>query len=203
MKGKKTMVEPADAKELIDEAIERAQEHHNAEEAEVRAGERRFRDRVSIMVGVLAVSLAIVHMAATGAARKSLLKGIEASDTFNYMQAKIIREAVFKTAGGAVAGDQAARTGWLAEAKRLRAPDRAGHGIDQLRAAGDQLREEGEHATKAGEGYELGETALQLAIVLLSIALVARSRPIVGGAMLFAIVGVGLALATAAGASLS
>lgn len=197
------MVEPADAKELIDEAIERAEEHHDAEEAEGRAKERRFRDRVSIMVGVLAVSLAIVHMAAAGAARESLLKGIEASDTFNYMQAKIIREAVFKTAGGAGGADPTTRTGWTAEAKRLRAPDRAGHGIDQLRATGDRLREEGKRATKAGEGYELGETALQMAIVLLSIALVARSRPIVGGAVLLAIVGIGFAVATAAGLSLS
>ena len=196
------MVEPTDAKELIDEAIERAEEHHNAEEAEARIGERRFRDRVSIMVGLLAVSLAIVHMAAAGAARESLLKGIEASDTFNYMQAKIIREAVFRTAGNASGGDAALRATWLAEAQRLRQPDHAGHGISQLRASGDRLRSEGAHATKAGEGYELGETALQMAIVLLSIALVAKSRPIVGGALLLAIIGVGLAVATARGLSI-
>lgn len=197
------MVEPVDAKELIDEAIERSEEHHSVEDAQERAVERRFRDRVSIMVGLLAVSLAIVHMAAAGVVRESLLKGIEASDTFNYMQAKIIREAVFRTAGGAEAGDQATRAEWLAEAKRLRTPDRAGHGIDQLRAAGERLRRDGERATKAGEGYELGETALQMAIVLLSIALVARSRPIVGGAALLAILGIALAAATAAGLSLA
>jgi hypothetical protein len=196
------MIEPADAKELIDDAIERAEEHHDAADASERATERKFRDRVSIMVGVLAVSLAIVHMAAASAARESLLKGIEASDTFNYMQAKIIRESVFETAAASSSADAASRAQWTKEAKRLREPDRAQHGIDQLRKAGERLREEGKHAATAGEGYELGETALQMAIVLLSIALVARSRKIVGGAILLALIGICAAVATYTGVTL-
>ena len=192
------MLLPEDAKELIDEAIERSDEHHDAADTAQRAAERTFRDRVSIMVGVLAVSLAIVHMAAASAARESLLKGIEASDTFNYMQAKIIRESVFKTAAASSA-DVASRAQWTKEAKRLREPDQARHGIDQLRKAGEELREEGTKAATAGEGYELGETALQMGIVLLSIALVARSRKIVWGAMLLAIIGISSAVATYAG----
>ncbi len=194
------MVEAADAKELIDEAIERAETERSGVEDIERKRERRFRDRVSVFVGVLAVSLAIVHMAAAGAARESLLRGIEASDTFNYMRAKIIRETVAKTA--ARAATEANRTDLLAEAKRLRTPDAAGHGIGQLEATGKMQREAGERAARMGEGYELGETALQLAIVLLSIALVARSWAIVGGAAIFAIAGIGCALLTAAGAAL-
>ena len=196
------MVEPADAKDLIDEAIERAEEHHDAEQAQERIAERRFRDRVSIMVGVFAVSLAIVHMAAASDARDSLLKGIEASDTFNYMQAKIIREAVYKTAAASQAADVLTKAQWAREAKRLREPDKAQHGIDQLQVAGQALRDDGTRAAKAGEGYEIGETALQLAIVLLSIAMVARSRAIVAGATAFALVGIGMAVATAAGLSI-
>lgn len=196
------MLEPADAKELIDEAIERADEHNDAAEAAIRAQERTFKDRVAIMVGVLAVSLAIIHMAAASAARESLLKGIEASDTYNYMQAKVIRESVFKTAAASSSSDPVARAEWAKEARRLREPDQAKHGIDQLRKAGDRLREEGTRAATAGEGYELGETALQMAIVLLSIALVARSRKIVWGAGLMATLGIGAAIATYAGRSL-
>ena len=196
------MLEPEDAKELIDDAIERSEEHHDAAEAAERAAERQFRDRVSIMVGVLAVSLAIVHMAAASAARESLFKGIEASDTFNYMQAKIIRESVFKTAASSSSADPISQAQWTNEAKRLREPDQAQHGIDQLRKAGERLRDEGTHAATAGEGYELGETALQMAIVLLSIALVARSRKIVGGALLLALTGICAAVATYTGAIL-
>jgi hypothetical protein len=196
------MVEAADAKELIDEAIERAEGERSEVDSAERLRERGFRDRVSVFVGVLAVSLAIIHMAAAGAARESLLRGIEASDTFNYMQAKIVRETVVKTAARATTAADTDRVEWLAEAKRLRAPDAAGHGIGQLEATGKAQRAAGEHAATAGEGYELGETALQLAIVLLSIALVARSSAIVAGAAIFAVVGIGCALATMAGLAL-
>ena len=57
----------------------------------------------------------------------------------------------------------------------------------------------GEIATAASEGYEIGETALQMAIVLLSIAIVARLWAVVVGAAVLAIVGITVAIATAAG----
>jgi hypothetical protein len=196
------MVEATDAKELIDDAIERAEAERDVDARAERAAERSFRDRVSLLVGGFAVSLAVVHMAAAGDARASLLKGIAASDTFAYMQAKIVRETVLKTAAGDASAAAADRAQWAAEATRLRKPDKAGHGIGQLQAEGDDLRRDGMRAARAGEGYELGETALQLAIVLLSIALVARSRPIVWGACALAGVGVVVALCTAAGVAL-
>ena len=191
-------MEAADAKELIDEAIERTEE---ADATEHKA-ERRFRDRVSLLVGMFAVSLAVVHMAAAGAQRASLLRGIEASDSFAYMQAKIVRETVYKTAAASPALAPADRASWLAEAKRLRADDKAGHGIGQLQEQGTRLREEGTKAAEAGEAYELGETALQLAIVLLSIALVARSRPIVWGASVLAVLGIIVSAMTFLGVAL-
>ena len=188
-------MEPTDAKDLIDEAIERAEEHHDAEAALERAKERRFRDRVSLLVGVFAVVLAIVHMSAAGAQRESLLKGIEASDTFAYMQAKIVRETVLKTA--AASGHAPAQIAeWSTEARRLRENDAAGHGIKQLQVAGAAQRNEGNSSASAGEKYELAETALQLAIVLLSIALIARSVWITLTASTFAVAGIALAIAT-------
>ena len=196
------MIDPSDAKELIDEAIERAETERSAVESVGRSAERQFRDRLSLLVGLLAVSLAIVHMAAAGAARESLLRGIEASDTFSYMQAKIVREAIAKTAARSTAASEADRMAWDAEARRLRSPDSAGHGIVQLQQTGEAQRRAGKRAAVAGEGYELGETALQLAIVLLSIALIAQSRAIVWGATLLAAFGTAIALATAAGLTL-
>ena len=189
------MVEPADAKELIDEAIEGVE---RAEQSE-RVAEKRFRDRVSILVGVFALLLAVIHVKAASEARESLMKTVEASDTYNYMQAKIIRESVFKTAAGEPSLDPAARADLLKEATRLRNPDKAGHGISQLQPQADKLRDEGETASQKSERYELAETAMQVAIVLLSIALVARSWLIVGGASTCAGVGVLLGLATATG----
>ncbi|WP_242186892.1 DUF4337 family protein [Sphingomonas sp. CARO-RG-8B-R24-01] len=193
------MMEPADAKDLIDEAIERAEESSNAAERAERERERRFRDRVSLMVGGFAVALAIVHMGAAGAQRESLLQGIAASDSFAYMQAKIVRETVLKTAAAQPGAMPADRAKWHQEALRLRAPDAAGHGIGQLQDAGARQREAGETAARRGEGFELGETALQLAIVLLSIAMVARSKWIAGGASVVAAIGIVLAAAASFG----
>ncbi len=193
------MVEPAVAKERIDEAIERAEESQGRQEASERVIEKRFRDRVSILVGVFAVLLAIIHVAAASDAREGILRNIQASDSFAYMQAKIVRETILKTGASASGVAPADRAAMLSEAHRLRHPDAAGHGIGQLQQAGERLREEGERASAKGERYELGETALQMAIVLLSIALVARSWRIVFGASALAAAGVAIAIVTALG----
>jgi hypothetical protein len=189
------MLEPEDAKDLIDEAIERAEDKHDGSERQERAEERKFRDRVSLLVGAFAVGLAFVHMAASGAQRESLRLGIEASDTFAYMQAKIVRETVLKTAAAAQ-NNPPESTDWAKEAKRLRAPDKAGHGIAQLQQAGEEQRANAERSATFGEHYEISETALQMAIVLLSIALIARSWLVASGASLIALSGIAFAILT-------
>ena len=192
-------MEAAEVKDVIDDAIERVEEKTEAAEKAERLKERQFRDRVSLMVGAFAVALAIVHMAASGSQRESLLKGIEASDSFAYMEAKIVRETVFKTAAASANASEVDKKAWQDEALRLRAPDAVGHGIGQLQVAGTSQREEGQKAAATGERYELGETALQLAIVLSSIALVARSFWIAGVAGVFATLGIAVAIATRLG----
>jgi hypothetical protein len=192
------MLDPEDAKDLIDEAIERAEDKHDDGERQERAKERKFRDRVSLMVGAFAVGLAFVHMAASGAQRESLRLGIEASDTFAYMQAKIVRETVLKTAA-ATQNNATSSTDWAKEAKHLRAPDKAGHGIAQLQHAGENQRATAEHSATVGEHYEISETALQMAIVLLSIALIGRSWVVASGASLIAISAIAFAILTKIG----
>ena len=189
------MVEPSEAKELIEEAIEEAEKTDREE----RAIEKRFRNRVSILVGLFALLLAVIHVAAAGNAREGVLKTIEASDTYNYMQAKIIREAILKTAAQNPSLTPAGKATMLKDAAKLRNPDKAGHGITQLQPQADRLRDEGELASTKGEWYEFAETALQVAIVLLSIALGARSWAIVAGAASLASAGAVVALATATG----
>lgn len=191
------MTDPADPQELIEEAIERAEERFEHQDAAQHTIEKTFRDRVSVMVGLFAVALAVIHVSAAGNQRDSILHNIEASDDFNYMQAKIIRETVLKTASGAPGVTAADKAAMLAEAKRLRAPDAKGHGIGQLQDAGERAREESATFAEKSERYELGETALQVAIVLLSIALIARSWAIVAGAGALAAAGVIVSLATA------
>jgi hypothetical protein len=192
-------LEAADTKELIDQAIERAEAAQERQEAVERAAEKRFRDRVSILVGLFAVMLAVIHMASAGNARESIARNIAASDDFAYMQAKIIRETVLTTGAAAAGVAPADRAAMLKEAHRLRHPDKAGHGIGQLQAAGDQARAESQRASERNERYEFGETALQVAIVLLSIAMIARSWKIVIGSATLALAGAAAAGLTALG----
>ena len=194
-------MEAVDAKDLFEEAIERVEEKNEEAEKTERTKERKFRDRASLMVGGFAVALAVVHMAAAGAQRESVLKQIDASDSFAYMQAKIVRETVYKIAAASSGATEVDKKAWSEEATRLRAPSNSGHGIGQLQEQGTKQHEEGLKASTKGEAYELGETGLQLAIVLLSIALIARSVWIAGAASIFAFAGIALAMATRFGVS--
>lgn len=187
-------MEADEARDLIEETVEEAKAAD--------AGERAFRARVSVLVGVFALLLALIHMAGAAAQRDSLLNAIEASDTFAYMQAKTVRETVLIANANMPGLDRDVRASEMGEAMRLRGPDHNGHGIVQLQERGAELRKESRAAAIRSEGYEMAETALQLAIVLLSIALIAQSRPIVWGASSLAGAGILLAVLTALGVSL-
>ena len=179
-------MEAAEARELIEEAIEETEARHDEAEADTRKAERRFRDRVSLMVGLFALLLALIHMGAAGAQRDSLLTAIEGSDTYAYMEAKIVRETVLLASANTPGLEGEVRARELGEAVRLRQGGGKGHGIEQLQQKADKLREESRAAAKRSEGFELGETALQLAIVLLSIALITQNWRLVAGASVMA-----------------
>lgn len=184
------MLEPAEAKELIDEAIERAEQ----KESDGAREERKFRDRLSLLVGLFAVLLAVVHLVGAGLLRENVVDTIRASDTYNYMQAKKIRQAVLQVGAISAPADKGDRM--LAEAAALERPDAKGHGIGQLQQAGDELTAEAARAGAAGERFEWAETALQMAIVLLSVAMIASSRAVAAGACFMAASGLAIAAST-------
>lgn len=184
------MLEASEARELIDEAVERIEGH----EAAAAASERRFKEALSLLVGVFAVLLAVIHVIGAGLVRANIVDTIQASDTYAYMQAKKLRQEVLTV--GAVTAPANDKTRLLAEAHKLDLPDAKGHGIGQLQARADTLAEAGVRAGEDGEHYEWAETALQMAIVLLSIAMIAGSRWVAAGACVLAGGGVALALAT-------
>ncbi len=195
-------MEAADAHELIEEALEKSEVRHEIAEHREKSQERKFRDRASVLVGMFAVLLAIVHTAAASAQRESMLSSIEASDNFAYMQAKIVRQTVLLAASRMPGLESETRAAELGEATRLRQPDKAGHSIGQLQAAGSRQRQISRERAIASEGYEFGETALQVAIVLLSIAMITMSTRVMWVAGSLASCGVILALLTAVGVQL-
>ena len=187
------MLEASEAKELIDEAVERAEKH----DTETAARERGFRERLSLLVGIFAVLLAIVHVVGAGKVRENIVDTIRASDTYNYMQAKRLRQEILRTA--ARTGPTTEKSALLADAAALDKPDPKGHGIGQLQAGADQLAQSGVRAGEQGERFEWAETALQMAIVLFSIAMIASSRAIAIGAVALGTGGVIIAALTYVG----
>src|SRR5919198_157675 len=73
--------EAADAAEAIQEAAE-----------ETRAQNERFRRRAAIVIGVLAMLLAISSLGGGNATKEMLNANIQASDTFAFYQAKNVRQ---------------------------------------------------------------------------------------------------------------
>ncbi len=195
-------MEAADAHDMIEEALEESEARQERVEHREKSAERKFRDRASVLVGVFAVLLAIVHTAAASAQRESMLSSIEASDNFAYMQAKKVRQTVLLAASRMPGLESETRAAELGEATRLVQPDAAGHGIGQLQAEGPRQRQLSTERAIASEGYEFGETALQVAIVLLSIAMITASRRVMWVACSLAGCGVLLALLTALGLQL-
>lgn len=195
-------MEAADAHEMIEEALEESEIRHEAAEHREKTQERKFRDRASVLVGIFAVLLAIIHTAAASAQRESMLSSIEASDNFAYMQAKIVRQTVLLSASRIPGLESETRAAELGEATRLRQPDKSGHGIGQLQAEGSRQRQVSRERAIASEGYEFGETALQVAIVLLSIAMITSSSRLLWAAGILAGSGVALSLLTALGLQL-
>ena len=195
-------MEAADAHDMIEEALEESEARHDVAELREKTQERKFRDRASVLVGIFAVLLAIIHTAAASAQRESMLSSIEASDNFAYMQAKIVRQTVLLSASRMPGLESETRAAELGEATRLRQPDKAGHGIGQLQAEGSRQRRISTERAIASEGYEFGETALQVAIVLLSIAMIASSARVLWAASILAVCGVVLSLLTALGLQL-
>jgi hypothetical protein len=184
----------------IQEEIERAVEH-TEEVRETKSA--KFRNRVAIYVGFVGLMLAVVHMAGGMAAKHAMLSGLETSDTWNYYQAKTIRQSVLDSATteinqlALVTSDPGVKAkitqqtqSWNQEIQRLKDDPKGGHGAKQLQAAAEKTHERQVHAMAQDENYDLAETLLQVAIVFASISMVAMSPMLVGASIVMTTLGI-------------
>src|SRR5919199_2568268 len=74
------------------EAADRIREAAEEQEQTRRAADERFRRRAAVAVGVLAMLLAIAHLAGANATKDLINTNILASDTYAFYQAKNIRQ---------------------------------------------------------------------------------------------------------------
>jgi hypothetical protein len=136
---------------------------------------KRIGIAIAIMAGVLALVEAAGHKAATDVVRET----VEASDTWNFYQAKSIRAAMFRadaqslqvTAG---ASPDAAKTiaEWKADAAHEDSEPASGEGRKELMAKASAIETHRDDRNAAMETYEFASGALELGILLLSSSVV-------------------------------
>ncbi|MCA1616824.1 MAG: DUF4337 domain-containing protein, partial [Acidobacteria bacterium] len=161
------------------------------------------RSRVALLIAFMAMLLAITSLGGGNAAEDIFNNNIQASDTWNFYQAKNIRQTSYRLAADAleselaVAGPSLApeeRAGLEERIRKYREtaeryesePDKSdpndpikGEGKRELTARAKHLEGERDRALRQDPNFDFAEALFQIAIVLASVAILANSRMIV------------------------
>jgi len=156
-------------------------------EAAESAVEAKEKDRrVALIIAILALLLALSEAGAKRAQHLSIEKNIEASDLFNFYQAKRIRSTVVETASDTLEAQKAALADpkaqepfekQIADFKAAVAhfendPKKPEDSLDAIQERANAAVEARELANHRLEHYELGSGLTQIAIVLASAAII-------------------------------
>lgn len=193
------VLEPEDAAEQLQEAGE-----GNGEE---RAEQHRFRTRSAVMVGVLAMLLAIASLGGANATKQTVNANILASDAFAFYQAKNIRQTANQLAAenlqvtldlqGSNATPDARQAAqklidkYKATAARYESePDPGdptnplkGDGKRELLARARSYEAKRDRAERQDPNFDYSTSLFQIAIVLASVAIVMVSPQLLFGAL--------------------
>jgi hypothetical protein len=154
--------------------------------------------RVAVLIAILAVALALAGMARNSAQNDYLAYHIQASDDWNFYQAKQVRSNLYQlqadTLDSLPAGtDPTVRkriNEWRVEAKRLD-DDEKTQGLKQLMQKAQASEVERGHAFHHFHLFESVTGGLEIAIVLASVSIVTRIRAL---AVIAAVLGAGASL---------
>ncbi len=138
---------------------------------------------LAIMISILAASLAIAETGAKSAQTEVLTQHVEATNTWNFFQAKTMRqtlvrtaaeelEAQYKDAGNMPPAVKAQVDKWKETAQRYESEPSTNEGRKELAANAKKYEHGREKSRAAYHNFEFGSAAFQLAIVLASAAAV-------------------------------
>jgi hypothetical protein len=178
----------------ISEAIEKAKE--GIEEGE------GFNRKAALVIAILALFLAFAETLGKGAQNEAMTKNIQASDLWNFFQAKDIRRTTLNVAAdqtnllGAGLTDPAAKEAiakqiesWHKTAERYESDPQAGNGRKQLEEKAKDAEEERDLSLAKYHHYELSSAAFQVGIVLASAAVITGMVALVWLAGVFGVAG--------------
>jgi hypothetical protein len=154
---------------------------------------------VALIIAILALLLALAEAGAKNAQHRSTEMNIEASDLFNFYQAKKIRSTVAETAAGLLEAQKSAVADPKAQeafekqiadfkatvARFEKDPKKPEDSLDAIQDRAKEAAEKRELANRRLEHYELGSGLAQIAIVLASAAIITGITALVwlGGAL--------------------
>jgi hypothetical protein len=157
-------------------------ERHHAHETKPAENQNR---KIALLIAVLALFLSLSETLGKSSQTAGLELGIKASDSWNFFQAKTVRQTTLKTAAEAMAIELAARPDeafrakmgeqvekWNATVKRYESSPEEKDGRKELRAQAEQYERERDLAMARYHSYEFGSAAYQIGIVLASSAVI-------------------------------
>lgn len=176
------------------ELAEKIHEHHHPHSDET------FRKRAAVLIGVVAMLLAITTLGGSAAMKTMLNSNIHASDTYAFYQAKNIRQTSLNLAADQLEIVLTTRTDLTPEARadiqkradrykataaRYESEPETGDGKKELLLKAKAYEKQRDRAMEQDPNFEFAEALFQIAIVLSSVAIVATSRMllVVGGSL--------------------
>jgi uncharacterized protein DUF4337 len=179
---------------LVDETEipEGVHEHHAHGGGHDGAGFRRL---AAVYVGVVAMLLAISALGGGKATKEMLAASIRVSDTYNFAQAKYLRQTAYELAADQLEADVAAHPAmpdaakasanatiekYRSAAARYASDPATGEGRKELLAKAKEWEDARDRASAQDPNFQFAAAFFQIAIVLGSVSIVAGSRALLG-----------------------
>jgi hypothetical protein len=148
-----------------------------------------FKRRAAIAIAVCAMLLAITGLGGQNATKEAINENIQASNTFNFFQAKNMRQTAYILAASEIETAWANHSALPAEAKsalqakveeykktiaRYESEPETQEGKKELLARARDHEQKRDHALAQDPYFDYAEALLQIAIVLISVSIVAE-----------------------------
>lgn len=150
--------------------------------------EAKIKDKAGWVITVIALLLAVNTYIANGISSSILQNTIKANDTWNFYQAKSIKQSIAEGQLDTTT-DPKRKDELEAKIARYESDPERGEGKRELMAKARKLEEDRDQARKHSPWLTFAGVAYQLGIVLLSASILAVSMPMFWGSIAVSIVG--------------
>ena len=187
-------------------AVQHEVEHHIEHEEHGHGGRGKpvgesRNKKIALLISVIALFLALAEMFGKSAQTEGISLNIKASDTWNFFQAKTIRQTALRTAAQALtveasASDEPRKAAllkqaddWMKTVARYESDPAEKDGRKELRAQAEAYEHERDTHLSRYHAYEYSSAAYQIGIVLASAAVITSIVALAYGAVALGIIG--------------